>query len=61
MAIYTSILKASSSLRAAISNAAPPASAAWDDRSIANVLKRLAIGTAMAHAVRCSCLMVLVV
>ena len=47
MAIYTQLLKSSSDLRAAV--AAPPATP-WDDREPANVLKRLAIGTALGLA-----------
>lgn len=50
MAIYTSLINASSVLQAATS-AASPAGELWDDRSPANVLKRLAIGVALALAV----------
>ena len=48
MAIYSKLLTASSALRDAV--AAAPASL-WDDRSPANVLKRLAVAVAVAHAV----------
>ena len=48
MAIYTQLLNASSDLRAAV--AAPPAAAPWDERDPANVLKRLAIGSAVGLA-----------
>ena len=48
MAIYTELLKSSSDLRAVV--AAPPAAAPWDGREPANVLKRLAVGTALGLA-----------
>ena len=48
MQIYTDITKSSSGLRAVLAN--PTAAAAWDDRNPANLLKRLAVGTAVALA-----------
>jgi hypothetical protein len=51
MAIYSKLQTASSALRDAIAAAAPPPDATlWDDRSPANVLKRLAVGTAVGLA-----------
>jgi hypothetical protein len=52
MAIYSQLLKSSSDLRAAVAAASPGAAAAapWDDREPANVLKRLAVGTAIGVA-----------
>ena len=49
MGIYTNITKASAVLSAAGSGTAPDA--LWDDRSHANILKRVALGTALQHAV----------
>jgi len=49
MAIYSKLLKSSSGLRAAVA-ASAAAATPWDDRTAANVLKRLAVGTALAHA-----------
>jgi hypothetical protein len=49
MGIYTNITKASSALRAAIATSAGSGTD-WDSRDPTNILKRLAIGTALAHA-----------
>jgi hypothetical protein len=49
MALYEKLLAASSELRAAAA-APPPAAALWDDREPSNVLKRLALGTALGLA-----------
>ena len=50
MGIYTNITKASAVLRASITDSAAP-DAFWDDRSQGNILKRVALGTALEHAV----------
>ena len=47
LGIYNNITKAS----AALSSLAATADTLWDDRSPANILKRLALGTALQHAV----------
>jgi hypothetical protein len=49
MAIYSKLLATSSDLQQAIA-AAPTDATLWDDRSPANVLKRLAVGTAVGLA-----------
>jgi hypothetical protein len=49
MEIYTGITKASSALRATIV-ASAASGTEWDSRDPANILKRLAVGTALAHA-----------
>ena len=51
MGIYIKITKASTVLSSAGANASAHADAAWDDRSPANILKRVALGTALQHAV----------
>ena len=51
MAIYTKLLQASNDLAAAVAASHSYADAFWDDRSQANILKRLALGTALEHAV----------
>ena len=50
MSIYSKLLAGSSALRESVA-AAPADAALWDDREPANVLKRLAVGTAVALAV----------
>jgi hypothetical protein len=50
MSIYTQILKANEQSLAAADAAAESAGTVWDDRSPANVLRRLAIGTAVGLA-----------
>lgn len=50
MAIYTELLKTSSELRAVVAAESAVIAAPWDDRSPANVLKRLAVGTAIGLA-----------
>ena len=51
-AIWTELLKASSALRNVVAAApSPPAGSPWDDRSTDTVLKRLAVGVSLAHAV----------
>jgi len=49
MAIYEQLVAASDELRT--SAAVPRAGAPWDDRSQTTILKRLALGTALEHAV----------
>lgn len=52
MGVYTNITKASPSLRAEIAASADTTAGTgpWDSRDPASILKRLAIGTALAHA-----------
>ena len=52
MAIYTELLKSSRALRDAVDSelAAAVGRAPWDDRNPANILKRLAVGTAIGLA-----------